>query len=454
MDYEYHEIANLYELMDGEEFRSLCDNIRERGLKNPIVLYDGKILDGRNRYRACKELGIEPRFIQSSASTFEDAYHDVVTDNSMRRDLTPSQKAVLGFRMLPMHEKMAKPKQAHGMTGPGRTLEVTRPQAFSQRAPQSRDRAAKDSRASASSIQRVKRVHSIAPELVDAISTKIIKVSQAVTLADEDKATRDAVISLLSSGDAANFKQALASVKAPQVIQDDTAGVTPSRDEETQLVIAGEQKAPEVSRLPSLQLIDDVKQIQDDEAIRETQTGVPQALVMSSSNEWYTPSEYVEAARRVMGSIDLDPASCEQANSTVKAKTYYTKADDGLSRPWFGNVWMNPPYGKDRGLSNQMLWTRQLLTRYEQGDVDQAVFLVNSKTGESWFKPLWEHAICFVSRRIRFISPRGESKDPTHSSVVVYLGDNIDAFKEAFRAYGQIVIGEADDPGISSAKRA
>jgi hypothetical protein len=47
-----------------------------------------------------------------------------------------------------------------------------------------------------------------------------------------------------------------------------------------------------------------------------------------------------------MGGIDLDPASCATANETVRARTFYSRKDDGLKRPWFGRVWLNPPYGK------------------------------------------------------------------------------------------------------------
>lgn len=56
------------------------------------------------------------------------------------------------------------------------------------------------------------------------------------------------------------------------------------------------------------------------------------ALLSSVSNEWYTPVLYVEAARRVMGSIDLDPASCPFANETVRASHYFTTDDNGLVR--------------------------------------------------------------------------------------------------------------------------
>ena len=55
-------------------------------------------------------------------------------------------------------------------------------------------------------------------------------------------------------------------------------------------------------------------------------------------NEWFSPPEIVEAARIVMGGIDLDPASCEVANAIVKATHFFSIRDDGLSREWSGKV--------------------------------------------------------------------------------------------------------------------
>ena len=62
--------------------------------------------------------------------------------------------------------------------------------------------------------------------------------------------------------------------------------------------------------------------------------------------ERYTPAQYIEAARRVLGEIDLDPASCEIAQRTVKAVEYFTAKDDGLEQEWHGRVWLNPPYAQ------------------------------------------------------------------------------------------------------------
>jgi len=59
-------------------------------------------------------------------------------------------------------------------------------------------------------------------------------------------------------------------------------------------------------------------------------------MLSAESDEWYTPAGVIEAAREVLGGIDLDPASSETANRTVGAPRYFTEEDDGLARDWHG----------------------------------------------------------------------------------------------------------------------
>lgn len=81
------------------------------------------------------------------------------------------------------------------------------------------------------------------------------------------------------------------------------------------------------------------------------------ALHSCASPEHYTPAPYVEAARYVLGAIDLDPASSVSANATVRAKRFYAAADNGLAQPWHGRVFLNPP-GDKRGVLIKVFWRK------------------------------------------------------------------------------------------------
>jgi len=169
-----------------------------------------------------------------------------------------------------------------------------------------------------------------------------------------------------------------------------------------------------------------------------------QLLTSSESNEWYTPAEYVDAARAVMGGIDLDPASNALANRTIQAARFYALADDGYAQPWGtvqhpARIWLNPPYGKEGGESNAARWVRRLLAVYELGHVAEAVLLVNASTGDGWFAPLKQFPICFPDNRIRFYNVNGEASQPTHSNALIYLGPNVARFVEVFSRFGSVM---------------
>lgn len=167
-----------------------------------------------------------------------------------------------------------------------------------------------------------------------------------------------------------------------------------------------------------------------------------QVMLSHESVDYYTPSKYIEAARQVMAQIDLDPASCEAAQETVKAKHFYSESDDGLSQEWHGHIWLNPPYSKTNGKSNQELWAQKLVSEYQAGNVKQGILLVKSALGYRWFEELWDlMPACFIRERLSFTKSNGSSDgESKHGTTIFYLGNNLSGFVEIFSGFGRITI--------------
>lgn len=182
------------------------------------------------------------------------------------------------------------------------------------------------------------------------------------------------------------------------------------------------------------------------------------------SPEWYTPSPIVEAAREVMGGIDLDPASHADANLIVQAAQYYTAEDSGLIHGWQGRVFLNPPGGLVREF-----WDA-LIREIGAQRVHQAVWIGYSleqlQTLQSCPVSPLEFPICITAKRIAFIEntakrtarlakvdaenarrvasgekPRArneKSDSPSHSNYITYLGPFVDRFERTFNRFGKV----------------
>ena len=145
------------------------------------------------------------------------------------------------------------------------------------------------------------------------------------------------------------------------------------------------------------------------------------------------------------GPIDLDPASADEAQATVKAARYHTINDDGLQQPWIANrLWMNPPFGTiGDARGRQSVWLDKLFAEVGAGRVRQAVVLVRVATESLWFEPLWDYPLCFVRGRPRFIPGpgAGEGKNkPNLAIAVVGVGVDTDRFARVFHSFGRVVL--------------
>jgi len=214
---EAHSAATLFPLLEGEELQDLAEDIRRNGLDQSIVLHEGKVLDGRNRLRACEIAGVEPRFTQWEGTG--DPTDWVVSTNLHRRHLTTSQRALIAVELKRIYEQSrplclpasdapgaapdsegdalsAGPRPAESITeghdlkrgrGPNAAVAsggapVAPPDPA--RIDRSADKAARRAHVSRATVERAQKVVSDgAAELLDAVRAGAVTISRAAELA-------------------------------------------------------------------------------------------------------------------------------------------------------------------------------------------------------------------------------------------------------------------------------
>jgi hypothetical protein len=96
---KFHSLADLFPLMDGKEFDAFVEDVKTRGQQEPITLYQGAIIEGRNRYRACLKLGVKA---QTKEYTGNDPIGFVLSANLHRRHLNESQRSMIAAKVANM----------------------------------------------------------------------------------------------------------------------------------------------------------------------------------------------------------------------------------------------------------------------------------------------------------------------------------------------------------------
>jgi N6-adenosine-specific RNA methylase IME4 len=169
---EFHPVAAIFPLMEGQEFEDLKEDIQKNGLIEPVWTYEGKILDGRNRYRACREVGVEPKIREWDGGS---AVSLVVSLNLKRRHLTMGQRAQSAAEALPHYEAEAKGRQRLS-EGRGKKGSEKIPDLIPEKAA---DHAARDFKVNPHYIADAKALRERAPDLAAKVKSGEMKIPHA-----------------------------------------------------------------------------------------------------------------------------------------------------------------------------------------------------------------------------------------------------------------------------------
>jgi phage N-6-adenine-methyltransferase len=159
------------------------------------------------------------------------------------------------------------------------------------------------------------------------------------------------------------------------------------------------------------------------------------------NDEYATPPKIWRPLARAVDGFDTDPAS--GAESTPIASTRYTKEDDGLSKAWHGDVWLNPPWSTNGDGSAKERWLTKARSEAKRAAVNRVVVLIPAETSAHWFHEhvLAADAVCFVGPgRIPF---QGEDRNPSFALTIAVFGPVDDGLADALDSLGAVVRGRS-----------
>lgn len=368
------EFKSLIPPLTYDEKKILEESILREGCRDAIVLWNDTIIDGHNRYEICNKHGIPFETVSREFENRNEVIEWIIKNQFGRRNLPLHERARLALRLKPVIAEKAKSNKQEAankmnlIVGNNVSTEICE----NVLPIDTQKEIAKAAGVSHDTIAKVEKIEEAAPApIVQASRKGDISVNAAYQVTKMMQEEQEEIASRIQSG------------------------------ENAKAVVLEVQKRPHVAN-------------------------------NSGNNEWYTPAEYIEAAREAMGSIDTDPASNDIANKVVKAEKYYTIETDGLSHDWHGNVWMNPPY------SSELITKFIEKLKEQRANYNQAIILVNNATETQWFYEIVKiaSAVCFPKSRVKFYMPDGKTGAPLQGQAVLYVGDNTEKFISAFGGIG------------------
>jgi len=189
----YHPACLLFPKLGKNELAELAEDIKAHGLLNPVVLFEGKVLDGRNRLAACRIAKVKPRFVEWSGNGSPAEW--VISENLIRRHLTASQRAVIAHDLLPLLESEAKKRQR---LSKGRGKKGAKELADPLQVGKASVVAARIAKTNSTYVEAIKSINAQAPELVEKVRCGDITIPDAKRLAEMPKQDRQRLLKLVN----------------------------------------------------------------------------------------------------------------------------------------------------------------------------------------------------------------------------------------------------------------
>ena len=357
------------------------------------------IIDGHHRHQIATKHSLSIPLREMKFSSRDDVEFWIVKNQFARRNLSTFSKALLVLKMKPVISKRAKENQLAALkqNTVDRSVNIDKTERMDTRAVMA-------AMAGISTGQMAK-IELIANEASDELKQSIIEGNLSISKVYEEL-------------------RAAKNTTPLQEVQNDRETQTPAFN--------GEYQQPE-SPINQNDLEVENAALKDEIAELKRKAYNTQG---TGNNERYTPPEIIELVREVLGTIDLDPASCNIANETVKAAAFYSSDDDGLSKEWTGKIFLNPPYSKDL--------IEKFVDKLFESHLDEAITLTHNCTETSWGGKLLKNAtaVAFPTGRIDCKTPAGDGGSPKQGSMICYFGSNPKKFIDVFSRIGNCLTNE------------
>jgi DNA modification methylase len=179
----FHPACLLFPKLGKAELQQLADDIKANGLRNPVIMFQGKVLDGRNRLAACRIAKVKPHFVEWDGEGSPTEW--VISENLIRRHLTSSQRAVIAYDLLPLLEQEAKERQR---LSKGRGKKVAK--SCATLSGKASAVAARIAKTNSTYVEAVKSVSKSAPELIEKVRSGDLSIPDAKRLSEIPKEKR------------------------------------------------------------------------------------------------------------------------------------------------------------------------------------------------------------------------------------------------------------------------